>query len=141
MKQLSIGTVARETGLAVSAIRYYEERGLLPPAMRQSNNRRSYGREDVEALNFIAACRKNGMALDSIRSLREKLCQPGSPCVGATRILDQAVAELTQQIASLQAARRRLAMVASTCGPGGCGADGSSCNIPVNITAGSSSIA
>lgn len=71
MKQLSIGTVARETDLAVSAIRYYEERGLLPPAMRLSNNRRSYGREDVEALKFIAACRKNGMALDSIRSLRK----------------------------------------------------------------------
>jgi MerR family redox-sensitive transcriptional activator SoxR len=40
MRGLSIGEVAREVGVAASALRYYEKAGLLPPAARRSRQRR-----------------------------------------------------------------------------------------------------
>jgi len=47
MTQLKIGMLVRRTGTSASTIRYYEEIGLLPRALRQAGGQRSYGEEDV----------------------------------------------------------------------------------------------
>lgn len=52
MQGLSIGDVAREAGLATSAIRYYERSGLLPKPPRVSGQRR-YGRDVLDRLGVI----------------------------------------------------------------------------------------
>ena len=50
---MSIGELAKQTGVSVAAIRFYEERGLLPHPVRQPNNRRSYGPDFVVALSLV----------------------------------------------------------------------------------------
>lgn len=127
MHGLSIGDVARQTGVAVSAIRYYEERGLLPQALRHPNNRRSYGSEIVDALQFISACRSNGMGIDAILELQQNLYVPGQTCIEAARILRRTISELTKQIADLQAARRHLSKVVGACSPANCSPE---CTVP-----------
>ena len=68
MSSLTIGEVARQAGMATSAIRYYEESGLLPPPTRV-NGRRHYDVSVVQRLAVIQHGRKAGFTLDEIRAL------------------------------------------------------------------------
>jgi len=68
MPQLSISQVARQIGLRPSAIRYYEQLGLLPPAMRTSGQRR-YDRSVLYRLAVLQRARQAGFSLDEIRAL------------------------------------------------------------------------
>jgi len=66
--KLEIGEVARRAGLRPSAVRYYEERGLVTPE-RRSGGRRVYGPEAVERLALISFAKDAGFSLDEIRKL------------------------------------------------------------------------
>jgi MerR family redox-sensitive transcriptional activator SoxR len=63
---LTIGEVASRTGLRVSAIRYYEERGLLPKASR-SGGKRVYSTSVLQRLAVIRLAKAAGFNLDEIR--------------------------------------------------------------------------
>jgi MerR family redox-sensitive transcriptional activator SoxR len=65
---LSIGDVAAATGLHTSAIRYYEEAGVLPKADRVGGKRR-YHPETIDRLMLIRFCSRLGMRLVDIRQL------------------------------------------------------------------------
>jgi len=65
---LSIGDVAAATGLHASAIRYYEDVGVLPKADRVSGKRR-YHPETIDRLMLIRFCSRLGMQLVDIRQL------------------------------------------------------------------------
>jgi MerR family transcriptional regulator, redox-sensitive transcriptional activator SoxR len=65
---LSIGEVAAATGLHASAIRYYEDAGVLPKADRVSGKRR-YHPETIDRLLLIRFCSRLGMRLVDIRGL------------------------------------------------------------------------
>jgi MerR family transcriptional regulator, copper efflux regulator len=134
---LNIGEVARRTGLAVSAIRYYEECRLLPPAHRQANNRRCYGADTLETIRFISACRNNSMSLSAIRHLQQKVSGTGRQCDEASALLKNAITEISAKITELQAARRHLSKVASACCADSCGQPDVSCNIEDNMKASS----
>lgn len=64
-----IGNVARQTGLSVDAIRFYEREGLLRVAMRSVGNFRLYEASDVEQLQFIRRSQELGFSLQEIREL------------------------------------------------------------------------
>lgn len=63
---LSIGDIAARTGLAVSAIRYYEDAGLIAP-WRNAAGRRRFQRSDIRRLSFIMIAQKFGFTLAQIR--------------------------------------------------------------------------
>ena len=63
---LSIGDVARRTGLAVSAIRFYDDEGLVS-ARRTPGGRRMFIRSDIRRLSFILIAQQLGFSLDDIR--------------------------------------------------------------------------
>ena len=65
---LTIGQVAAEAGVASSAIRYYERRGVLPQPDRVAGQRR-YGRETVDRLGIIDTAQRAGFSLDEISEL------------------------------------------------------------------------
>jgi MerR family redox-sensitive transcriptional activator SoxR len=65
---LAIGEVARWSGKAPSAIRYYERAGLFPEPERESGKRR-YRAEVVRTLAIIETAQRAGMTLDEIRLL------------------------------------------------------------------------
>jgi DNA-binding transcriptional MerR regulator len=67
-KLLSIGEVAEGAGVRTSALRYYEEEGLLAPTARVSG-RRQYDESAVEQLAVIQFCRRLGFTLGEIREL------------------------------------------------------------------------
>src|SRR5260370_41479332 len=68
MSQLTISEVARQVGLRSSAIRYYEQMGILPAAGRVSGQRR-YDRTVLYRLAVVQQARQGGFALEEIRTL------------------------------------------------------------------------
>ena len=64
---LSIGELARRTGLAVSAIRYYEARGLVR-AVRSGGNQRRFPRSDIRRLSFALIAQRLGLSLAEIEA-------------------------------------------------------------------------
>ena len=72
-QELSIGDVARETGLSVHALRFYEREGLMlcPEVARGTGGHRRYSPQDVRWLRICIKLRASGMPLAKIRRLAE----------------------------------------------------------------------
>ncbi len=67
-EELAISDVARVFGLRTSAIRYYEQIGILPPAMRRNGQRR-YNNSALFRLAVVQRARETGFTLEEIREL------------------------------------------------------------------------
>ncbi|MCA0204090.1 MAG: redox-sensitive transcriptional activator SoxR [Proteobacteria bacterium] len=100
---LSIGALAERTGLAVSAIRYYEAQGLLT-AERNAGNQRRFARAAIRRLSFILIAQQFGVSLAEIRALLASLPEGRNPSPADWRRislqfrdrLDQRIATLTR---------------------------------------------
>lgn len=68
MEELSIGEVARRTGVAASALRYWEDAGLLP-APRRVGGRRRYDADAVRRVEVLRCAQQAGFTLAEIRTL------------------------------------------------------------------------
>lgn len=75
---IPIGVLAQRTGLAVSAIRFYETKGLIT-ALRTSGNQRRFLRSDIRRLSFILIAQKLGLGLVEIEVELAKLPQGRTP--------------------------------------------------------------
>ena len=64
-KSVSIGQLAKRTGTSVSAIRFYEEKGLLHP-LRDNNDRRRFNRADIRRVSFILITQQLGFSIREI---------------------------------------------------------------------------
>ncbi len=74
---LSIGALARRTGLAVSAIRYYEAQGLLAP-WRNAGGQRRFARADIRRLSFVRIAQQFGFTLPESAPC-STTCPAGAP--------------------------------------------------------------
>ena len=66
---MKIGELAKRTGLAASAIRFYESKGLLRLASRGSNGYREYPPEALAVLAIIGDAQQAGFSLDEIKQV------------------------------------------------------------------------
>lgn len=106
--EISIGTLAKRTGLAVSAIRYYETQGLVAPE-RNAGGQRRFLRSDIRRLSFVMIAQKFGFTLDRIREVLGRLPQNRTPnATDWTEISQDFRAELDQQILALTRLRDKL---------------------------------
>ena len=100
---LTIGEVADRAGVAPSAIRYYERRGLLSADARQSGQRR-FRVETLRRLVFIGMMQDAGLTLDEVDGILRAASASEWKAVAAQRL-----ATLDEQIAQLQRSRGLLA--------------------------------
>ena len=75
---LTIGELARRTGLSVSAIRFYESRGLVG-AIRTGGNQRRFLRSDIRRLSFALIAQRVGLTLGEIQAELATLPQGRAP--------------------------------------------------------------
>ena len=68
---LAIGDVARQTGLAVTAVRYYDEIGLISACSRVGGKRR-FDAETVRRVNFIKRAKGAGLSLEEIQTILDE---------------------------------------------------------------------
>jgi DNA-binding transcriptional MerR regulator len=66
---LSIGALAEQSGCNVPTIRYYEQIGLLPRALRTAGGHRHYRDSDLRRLQFIRRCRDFGFPIGQVREM------------------------------------------------------------------------
>ena len=74
---LSIGELSQRTGLSVSAIRFYEARGLVA-AIRTGGNQRRFMRSDIRRLSFALIAQRLGLSITEIQAVLSTL-PPGRP--------------------------------------------------------------
>lgn len=116
--QFTIGEVARESGVKVPTIRYYEEIGLLPPPPRTEGGRRSYGAADMRRLAFIRHARELGFEIEAIRTLLRLQDDPDQSCAAADAIARDHLVAVERRIASLTALRAELQRMVEGCSHG-----------------------
>lgn len=105
---LPIGDLARRTGLSVSAIRFYEEKGLVE-AFRTSGNQRRFLRSDIRRLSFILIAQKLGLSLSEIEQALAGLPQGRTPNAADWKRISGAVrTRIEAQIAALEKVREDL---------------------------------
>jgi MerR family redox-sensitive transcriptional activator SoxR len=102
---ISIGEVARRSGFASSALRYYEREGLLS-SVRSSGGRRLFPRNVLRRLAFVRAAQSVGLSLEEIRAALATLPASGTPTrADWARLSDSWRERLDEQIAGLVALR------------------------------------
>ncbi len=105
---LAIGEIAQRTGLAVSAIRYYESLGLIAP-MRNSGGHRRYDRSDIRKLSFVLIAQSLGFPLQRIRAALADLPEGRPPSrADWSRLSRSFRADIDARIATLSALRDKL---------------------------------
>jgi DNA-binding transcriptional MerR regulator len=90
-KGIQIGQVARETGLTVDAIRFYEKQRLLKPAPRSAGGFRLFSGQDLQHIQFIRRAQELGFSLSEIREL---LVLKGEQVEACTHVRDMLAAKL-----------------------------------------------
>lgn len=110
---MKIGELAERSGIAASAIRYYEQAGLMPKVARGANGYRAYSEDALERINLIQVGQKLGFTLDAIRAvtaLEGEALQEGLMQNLDARLLDieQMMRTLDEQRASLLHTREQL---------------------------------
>ena len=103
---LSIGEVAEQAGMSTSAIRYYEERGLIAPVARDGGRRR-FAPSAVRRLWLIDLCTSAGFSLDETRVL---LADRGRRRAASRALAEQKLVDLDAQIAQLRSAKELIAI-------------------------------
>ena len=106
--RLSIGAVARLTGVTRDAIRYDERLGLLPAPVRTAAGYRQYGGGVVSRLRLIRTAQQFGCSLRDIRSFVGVRDAGGKPCHDVRRAAGLELHTVERQISDLVATRKRM---------------------------------
>jgi MerR family copper efflux transcriptional regulator len=125
-KQLTIGKVARQTGLPTKTIRFYEEEGILPRPRRSQSGYRLYSETDVRLLGFVRRIRMLGVELPAIKALLERATslncgdfgdELNALLEGQRREIDQRIQELTTLRAELDSLQAHVSHCCEGCDP------------------------
>ncbi|MFC1411260.1 MerR family transcriptional regulator [Streptacidiphilus sp. N1-12] len=117
---MRIGDAAAAAGTTPRALRFYEQRGLLPPPARTPTGQRLYGPTDVARVRTIRQLLSLGMTIEDLRGCAERLhlldaedlppCGgPEGACTSTTPVIEQRLAAFDAEIARLVELRERLA--------------------------------
>lgn len=105
---LKIGEIARESGVGVETLRFYESRGLIEPATRTQSGYRLYDAGVFSRLGFIKKAQSIGFTLDEIAQIIADSARGRPPCADVRRLAAGKLAALEERIRQLQRYRREL---------------------------------
>jgi len=97
---LTIGGLARASGVHVETIRYYQRRGLLPEPVRPPGGIRRYGSADVDRLTFVKTAQQLGFSLNEVSELLQ--LEDGAHCREASALAEGKLWEVQEKIDHLQ---------------------------------------
>ncbi|PSB22002.1 heavy metal-responsive transcriptional regulator [Phormidesmis priestleyi ULC007] len=103
-----IGSVAKESGIPIKTIRYYEELGLLKTMGRTEGGYRLFSADVFTRLNFIKRAQNLGMSLSEIREFLEVHDQGDLPCDQVQEKLRDKLVDIDRQIQQLQILKQEL---------------------------------
>lgn len=114
---LRISDLAREGGVGVETVRFYQRKGLLEAPAGEAAGGRHYDADDVSRLRYIRQAQTAGFTLAEIAELID--LDRKDDRARAREMARERIAALDEQIATLETARRSLARLARDCARGG----------------------
>lgn len=133
-RAISIGVLASRSGTNPPTIRYYEEIGLIRPADRGSNGRRTYGEADLKRLTFIRRCRQFGFPIEQVRGLVDLLDNADRSCLDARDLARDQLIAVRGKLDELRALETSLASLVLDCEAVCAGGPGPECVILEDLT-------
>lgn len=115
---VGIGDLARESGVKVVTIRYYEQIGLMPRPRRTRVNYRCYGKDARERLLFIRRCRSFGFTLNQVRELLRLSSEKTKSCEEIRKIAAEQRKKVEAKIRELRGLARELQLIYAQCQDG-----------------------
>lgn len=115
MPSLTIGRLAKRTGVGVETIRFYEREGLIAPPPRAAFGFRQYAERDVARIRSIRWAKDLGFSLKEIKELLALKVTPEHTCEEVQAKAAAKIAGIEDKIRSLQGMRAALTRLAEIC--------------------------
>ena len=115
MKALTIGNLAREAGVNLETVRYYERRGLLPKPPRSASGYRLFPSDAARRLRFIRRAQQLGFSLKEIRELLSLRVSRATTSKDIKGRAEAKVTDIEAKIRSLEAMKKTLRKLTNIC--------------------------
>jgi len=115
VKPLTIGQVAKSSGVGVETVRFYERQGLIAEPPRTKAGYRTYPAEVIARIRFIQRAKQLGFSLREIKELLSLRIEAGTTCDDIRRRAEAKIADIDQKIQSLQRMKKALSDLAAAC--------------------------
>lgn len=107
---LSVGEMAKRSGIAVSAIHFYESKGLIR-SHRNSGNQRRFHRNELRVLSYVKVAQKIGLSLEEIKDAFKSIVNKERPTLSDWKKLGQNWDRiLTERIELIQKVKSQLGL-------------------------------
>jgi MerR family Zn(II)-responsive transcriptional regulator of zntA len=121
-RNMKIGELVKQSGIAAETLRYWEREGLLSPAGRSPSGYRNYSKENLAQVEFIKRAKSVGFTLSEIGELLSIRVDPEShTCGEVKRLADSKLRNIERKIEELGQMHHALARISDIC----CGGDAS----------------
>jgi MerR family mercuric resistance operon transcriptional regulator len=128
--RFTIGKLAKQAGVGVETVRYYQKRGLMQQPTKPKHSHRTYSVKALARLRFIKRAQVVGFTLREIATL---LALGKNHCAVARSLAEDKLRTIDEQIGSLRTTRRKLEMLIDQCSPATHGQD---CGLVVALSEG-----
>lgn len=115
MKALTIGRLAKEAGVNLETVRFYERRGLLPRPPRSAAGYRLFPVEAARRLRFIRRAQELGFSLGEIRELLSLRVSASARSTDVRKRAEAKIADIEAKIRSLDSMKRTLRKLTNSC--------------------------
>lgn len=115
METLTIGQVARQAGVGVETVRFYEREGLLEEPPRRASGYRQYSKQVIKRIAFIKRAKLLGFSLKEIAELLRLRVDAHTSCTEVKERTEAKIAEVERKVVELQRMRQALLQVALLC--------------------------
>ncbi|HUF21273.1 MAG TPA: MerR family transcriptional regulator [Burkholderiales bacterium] len=110
----TIGALAKESGVGVETVRFYQRKKLLPQPGRPAGGIRRYGMRDLDRLRFVKAAQQLGFSLDEVAVLLR--LDDGAHCKEARALAEGKLVSVRSKLAHLHRIESALVAVIQACG-------------------------
>ena len=114
-RALLIGLAAKQTGLTVDTIRFYQKSGLLKPPARTTAGYRLFTEAEISDLQFIARAQDLGFSLEEIKELISLRDENGQACREVRGLIKRKLERVREKISTLKELEAELARGLRSC--------------------------
>ena len=115
MNGFKTSEVAKQGGVNLETIRYYERRGLLPKPPRTPSGYRTFGSDAVRRLRFIKHAQELGFSLKEVKELLALRVDACTSCADVRTRAEAKIADIDQKLRALRAMKRALVRLTAAC--------------------------
>ncbi|VAX21543.1 hypothetical protein MNBD_NITROSPINAE03-1642 [hydrothermal vent metagenome] len=116
MEPLSIGQVAKQAGVGIETLRFYERQGLIDSPPRKESGYRQYPKGAVKRIVFIKRAKELGFSLKEIAELLSLKVDPSTKCADVKERAEEKISHIKDKIRTLKRMANTLKRLSASCG-------------------------